>query len=120
VSNTDGATSRAVAVWPFPCLASGDAEAAIAEAREEIAVADAGGAWFQAALARAALADALVRTGAPEEDIARAIAEALELVQKSGGHSLLPRLREAEAMYRATGAPDPADRLVKELEGAVG
>jgi hypothetical protein len=25
------------------------------------------------------------------------------------------RLREAEAMYRAMGAPDPADRLAQEL-----
>ncbi len=125
-----------LAVFADACLASGDAEAAIAKAREGIAVADAGGAWFQAALTRAALADALVRTGAPEEEIARAIAEARELVQKSGGNSLLPRLREAEArvtgrddlailetglreaeaMYRAMGAPDPADRLAKEIE----
>ena len=63
------------------------------------------------------------------------IAEARELVRKSGGNSLLPRLREAEArlagrndrtilqaglreaeaMYRAMGAPDPADRLTREL-----
>ena len=63
------------------------------------------------------------------------IAAARELVRKSGGNSLLPRLREAEArlagrndrtilaaglreaeaMYRAMGAPDPADRLAKEL-----
>ena len=57
-------------------------------------------------------------------------------MQKSGGNSLLPRLREAEArlagrndrtileaglreaeaMYRAMGAPDPADRLAQEVE----
>ena len=63
------------------------------------------------------------------------IAQARELVLRSGGNSLLPRLREAEArlearsdpsllaaglreaeaMYRAMGAPDPADRLAREL-----
>ena len=63
------------------------------------------------------------------------IAEARELVRKSGGNWLLPRLREAEArlagrddrailqaglrdakaMYRTMGAPDPADRLAEEL-----
>lgn len=57
------------------------------------------------------------------------------LVRKSGGNSLLPRLREAEArvagrsgrtileaglreaeaMYRAMGALDPADRLMGEI-----
>ena len=79
------------------CLARGDAEAAIAKAREGIAVADAGGAWFQAALARAVLVDALVRAGAPEHEVAAVITEARELVRKSGGNSLLPRLREAEA-----------------------
>jgi len=64
------------------------------------------------------------------------IAEARELVRRSGGDSLLPRLREAEtrlfgrddrrileaglreaeAIYRAMGAPDPAERLARELE----
>ena len=59
-------------------------------------------------------------------------------MQRSGGNSLLPRLREAEvrlaarndpsllaaglreaeAMYRAMGAPDPANRLARELAGA--
>ncbi len=63
------------------------------------------------------------------------IAEARALVRKSSGNSLLPRLREtearlagrkdrivlvsglreAEAMYRAMGAPDPADRLANEI-----
>lgn len=63
------------------------------------------------------------------------IAEARDLARKSGGNSLLPRLleaearldgrsdrgtleaglRAAEAMYRAMGAPDPADRLIREL-----
>src|SRR5262249_53592035 len=117
------------------CRARGDVEAAIARAREGIEFADAGGAWFQAALARTALADALVVAGAPQPEIARVITEARELVQKSGGNSLLPRLREAEArlagrtdrallvaglreaesMYRALGAPDPAGRLAEEL-----
>jgi hypothetical protein len=106
-------------------------------AREAIEVSDAGGAWLQAALGRAALVDALVRAGAPEQEVATVIAEARELVRKSGGNSLLPRLREgevrlarrndrvlleaglreAEAMYRAMGAPDPADRLAAELGG---
>jgi adenylate cyclase len=116
-------------------LARGDAEAAIAKARDAIATADASGAWFQAAVARTVLADALVRAGAPEPAVAGVIAEARELVRKSGGNSLLPRLREAEArvagrddlpileaglrdaegMYRAIGAPDAADRLAEEL-----
>ena len=118
------------------CLARGDTEAAIGKASEAIEFADAGGACFQAAVARAALADALVRTDAPEHVVAAVIAAARELVRKTGGNSLLPRLREAEArlagrddhaileaglreaeaMYRAMGAPDPADRLAQELE----
>jgi adenylate cyclase len=117
-------------------LARGNGDGAIAAAREGIAVADAGGAWFQAAVARAALVDALVRAGAPDHAVAPVIAEARGLVRKSGGNSLLPRLREAEArlagrndrtileaglreaeaMYRAMGAPDPAERLVRDLE----
>jgi hypothetical protein len=28
-------------------------------------------------------------------------------------------LRAAEAMYRAMGAPDPADRLIKEMSSSV-
>jgi len=125
-----------LAVFADACLARGDAEAAIARAREGIEAADAGGAWFQAALARAALVDALVRAGAPENQVAPVIAAARDLVRKSGGDSLLPRLREAETrlagrgncamleaglreaekMYRALGAPDPADRLAQELK----
>jgi class 3 adenylate cyclase/tetratricopeptide (TPR) repeat protein len=124
-----------LAVFADACLARGDAEAAIARAREGIAAADAGGAWFQAAIARAVLVDALVHADAPEHEIAAVVTEARELVRKSGGNSLLPRLREsearlagrndrailaaglraAEAMYRAMGAPDPADRLAREL-----
>src|SRR5208282_1902584 len=124
-----------LAIFADSCLARGDAEAAIARAREGIEAADAGGAWFQAALARTALVDALVYTGAPEHEVAPVIAAARELVRKSSGNSLLPRLREAEArlagrrdrtllqaglreaeaMYRAMGAPDPADRLAKEI-----
>jgi class 3 adenylate cyclase len=117
-------------------LARGNGEGAIAAAREGVAVADAGGAWFQAALARAALVDALVRTGAPDHAIAPVIAEARELVRESGGNVLLARLREAEArstgrsdrailhaglreaeaMYRAMGVPDPASRLAQEMQ----
>jgi class 3 adenylate cyclase/tetratricopeptide (TPR) repeat protein len=124
-----------LAVFADACLARGDAEAAISKAREAIEVADANGAWFQAAVARAALADALVHAGAPESEIAAVITEARALVRQSGGNSLLPRLREAEArvsgrndrailtaalrdaevMYRSMGAPDPADRLVQEI-----
>ncbi len=40
-----------LAVFADSCLARGDAEAAIAKAREGIEAADVGGAWFQAALA---------------------------------------------------------------------
>ncbi len=124
-----------LAVFADSCRARGDLDAAISRAREGIEAADSGGAWFQAALARAALADALVAAGAPDAEIARVIAEARELVRKSGGNSVLPRLREAEArvagrkdhpalmaglreaeaMYRAMGAPDPADRIASEL-----
>jgi tetratricopeptide (TPR) repeat protein len=124
-----------LAVCADSSTARGDPETAVATAREGIAVADAGGAWFQAAVARAALADALVHVGAPGETIVSAIVEARALVCKSGANSLLPRLREAEArlagrddrtiletglreaeaMYRAMGAPDPAARLAAEL-----
>ncbi len=116
-------------------LARGDTATAIASARDAIADADANGAWFQAAIARAALADALVGANAPAPEVAAVIAAARALVHKSGGDSLLPRLREAEArlagradaallqaglreaaaMYDAMGAPDPAQRLAQEL-----
>ncbi len=125
-----------LSVFADSCLARGDTDAAIAKAREGIAFADAGGLWFQAAMARAALIDALVQANAPAEEVQSVIAEARELVARSGGNSLLPRLREAEvrllsrtdpslltpglheaeAMYRAMGTPDPADRLARELE----
>jgi adenylate cyclase len=124
-----------LAVWADSCLARGDVEAAIAKAREGIELSDSGGMWFQGALARAALVDALVHANAPEQEIRNLLAQARELVSRSGGNSLLPRLREAEArlearsdatllaaglreaeaMYRAMGAPDPADRLAREL-----
>lgn len=124
-----------LAVFADACLVRGDAEAAISMAREGIEAADAGGAWLQAALARAALVDALVRQDAREHAVAPEIAAARELIRKSGGNSLRPRLREAEArlagrddpkileaglreaeaMYHAMGAPDPADRLAQEL-----
>jgi class 3 adenylate cyclase len=123
-----------LAVLADACLARGDADAAIRAAREGIAVADVNGASFQAALARAALADALIHENAPQAEISRALVEARELVRQTGGESLLPRLREAEArlagrknratliaglreaeaMYRAMGAPDPAARLARE------
>jgi hypothetical protein len=45
--------------------------------------ADAGGAWFQAALARASLFDALVHTGALESQIAPVLAATRALVSKS-------------------------------------
>jgi hypothetical protein len=125
----------ALALLPELSLARGDAEAAITRARAGIAAADAAGAWFNGALARTVLIDALVADGAPEPEIAPVITEARELVHKSGGNSLLPRLREAEArvagrndrtalvaglreaeaMYRAMGAPDPAERLARQL-----
>jgi adenylate cyclase len=124
-----------LAVLADACLARGDADAAIARAREGIEAADVGGAWFQAALARAALADALVRADAAPRTVVPVIAEARELVRRGGGNALLPRLREAEArlagradraileaglreaeaMWRAMGAPDPAERLAREL-----
>ncbi len=82
------------------------------------------------------LVDALVVADAPADEVAPVIAAARDLVRKSGGDSLLPRLREAEArmagrrdraimeaglreaegMYRTMGAPDPADRLAQELK----
>jgi tetratricopeptide (TPR) repeat protein len=125
-----------LAVFADSCLARGDTAAAIARAREGIEFADAGGEWFQVALTRAALIDALIRANAPESEIVPVIAEARALVRKSGGNSILPRLREAEArvagrgnramleaglreaegMYRAMGAPDPANRLATELK----
>jgi class 3 adenylate cyclase len=127
--------SYALAVAADACLARADTVAAIAKAREGIEKADAGGCWFFAALARTVLADALVRAGEPDRTVAPVIAEARELVRKTGGNSLLPRLREAEArlagrtdrallhaglreaadMYRTLGAPDPAERLAREI-----
>jgi hypothetical protein len=124
-----------MAVCADSCLARGDTEAAMAKAREGIALADAGGLWFQSALTRAALIDAMVHANAPADEIKTIIVEARELITRSGGNSLLPRLREAEvrvlfraepprlaaglreaeAMYRAMGTPDPADRLAREL-----
>jgi class 3 adenylate cyclase len=124
-----------LAVFADSCRARGDAEAAIARAREAVELTDAGGFRFQAAVGRAALADALVHTGAPAHEIVEVIAAARAIVEETGGNSLLPRLREAEvrlaargdatllaaglreaeAMYRAMGAPDPADRLAREL-----
>jgi tetratricopeptide (TPR) repeat protein len=119
------------------CLTRGDAAGAVTRAREAIEFADTGGSWFMSALGRTMLADALVCTGAPAAEITAVIAEARQLVNKSGGNSLLPRLRaaearlagrndrtlldtglrEAEAMYRTMGAPDRADRLIAELGG---
>ncbi len=124
-----------IAVLADAHLAQGDPETAITRAREGIEIADASGACFQAAVVRSVLVDALVQAGALRDEIAPAIAEARELVRQTGGNSLLPRLREAEArlacrndrtmlkaglreaesMYRAMGAPDPADRLAKEI-----
>ncbi len=124
-----------LAVLADGCLARGDAGAATRAAREGAEVADANGAAFQGALARAVLADALIQVTAPAADITRVIDAARELVRKTGGESLLPRLREAEArvtgrenraaliarlrdaeaMYRALGAPDPAARLAAEV-----
>jgi ATP/maltotriose-dependent transcriptional regulator MalT len=124
-----------LAVYADSCMARGDAQAAISKAREAIVAADAGVAWFQGALARTVLADALIQAGAPDAAARAVVAEAHELVRKSGGNSLLPRLREAEArlagrndhvalqaglreaeaMYRAMGAPDPAERLAQEI-----
>jgi len=124
-----------LAAWADAGLARGDAEAAITRAREGIEWADAAGARFQAALARTVLADALEGAGVPAHEIAPVLAQAHALVRETGGDSLLPRLREvearlagrddptileaglreAEAMYRAMGAPDPADRLAKAL-----
>jgi hypothetical protein len=76
-----------------------------------------------------------VRAGSPAHEVAPVITEARALVRETGGNALLPRLREAEArlagrdnraileeglrqaeaMYRSMGAPDPADRLAREL-----
>jgi hypothetical protein len=58
-----------LAVFADASLANGNVEAAIARAREAISVADGGGAWFQSALARTALVDALIRAEAPEPEI---------------------------------------------------
>ena len=124
-----------MAIFADAGLARGDAAIAITRARDAVNIADAADSWFHAALARTALVDALVHSGAPESEINPVIAAARDLVCRSGGNSLLPRLREAEArlagrddcaimeaglreaeaMYRAMGAPDPADRLAKAL-----
>jgi tetratricopeptide (TPR) repeat protein len=124
-----------VSVTADSCLARGDTPAAIDNAREAIGIAHKSDAWFQSALAYTIMADALARSGAPQAEVSTAIAQAHEFVQRSGGNSLLPRLRESEArlagrtdraamiaglreaetMWRTMGAPDPAERLAKEL-----
>jgi len=78
------------------------------------------GAELQGALARTVLADALIRAGEPEAQVAPVLAEARALVERSGGNALLRRLREAEAMYHAVGALDPAERLAWELDSLPG
>lgn len=118
-------------------LALGDRQKAAAAAREAADGAEKCGTRFHSALARTVLVDALIEDGAPAEDIEVVFAEARELVEQTGGKSLLPRLREAEArlagradqaalvsglreaeqMYRAIGAPDPADRIAMEIGG---
>jgi hypothetical protein len=90
---------------------------------------------FISAVTRAVLCNVLTASEAPEAEVSAVIAEARELVTKTGGNVLPPRLREAEgrlagrtdraallaglreaeAMWRSMGAPDPADRLAKEL-----
>ena len=124
-----------LAIFADLCLARGDAATAISRAREAIETADGGGSWFMSALGRTVLADALICAGAPAPEITAVITNARQFVHKSGGNSLLPRLceaearlagrgdrallhtglREAEAMYRAMGAPDPANRLIDEI-----
>jgi adenylate cyclase len=127
-----------LAILAHSRLSRGDALAAIKTAREGLGATDASDAWFQGALVRTVLADALIEAGEPDTEVRAVIAEARELVRKSGGHALLPRLREAEArlagrsdraariaglreaeaMWRTMGAPDPADRLLREIASA--
>lgn len=124
-----------LAVFADSYLARGDTDRAFERATQAIGIADSGGAWFFSAVGRTVLAEVLLQSGAPELEIRELIAAARELVGKSGGNSLLPRLREtearlagrhdraileaglreAEALYRAMGTPDPADRLIEEL-----
>ncbi|HEY5644943.1 MAG TPA: adenylate/guanylate cyclase domain-containing protein [Pseudomonadales bacterium] len=126
-----------VAVHADTCRALGDTDRAISQARYGIEFADAGGLRFQAAACRAALADVLVLTDAPDGEVETILNEARALVEDTGGKSLLPRLREAEvrlrarthpdallaglreaeSMYRQLGALGHADRLSREIAG---
>jgi len=116
-------------------LAMDDIEGAKARSRQAIEVADTRGAGFFAGLARAVLADVLVREGGSESDIVELIADAHAIARETGGRSIIPRLAETEArlkggkdlsalksglreamkMYVAMGMHDPAARIEKEI-----
>ena len=123
------------AIHADTCRALGDIERACAQARAGIEFADNGGFRFQAALCRAALADALIIARAPVGEVEAVIAEIRLAIEETGGKSLLPRLQEievrldaradpdvlipgllkVEARYRSMGALGHAERLTWEL-----
>jgi adenylate cyclase len=119
-------------------LAVGEREAAEASAREAIDRASAGGCDYYEAHAQISLARVLLRDDAPAPvaEIETALDRAEELVERTGGRSLSPRilelrgrraaargdgkaadglLREALELYRAIGATGHAARLARAL-----
>jgi tetratricopeptide (TPR) repeat protein len=123
-------------------LALGERTEAVATAREGIELARVGGCYYYEAQARLVLAAALLATDGvvPRAEIESALERAEQLVESIAARSLSPRileqrgrlaaacgdapaakraLEEALALYRAIGATGHAERLARELGGAL-
>ena len=116
--------------------ARSDLPGAVQAMEEAVRAGDIGGTVFFAAQARSELANLLVEMGAPADAISEVIRCGREQIGQTGGHSLSPRLteaearlagregdlatcqqglREAERAFRAMGATPHADRIAQEL-----
>jgi tetratricopeptide (TPR) repeat protein len=123
-------------------LALGERNEAVATAREGIELARAGGCYYYEAQAQLVLAAALLATDGvvPRAEIESALERAEQLVESIAARSLSPRileqrgrlaaacgdaaaakraLEEALDLYRVIGATGHAERLVRELGGAL-